>query len=71
MGYQAGRTLFVQERKGPDNIFLHSKTKCWPFLSGSSLAVVRVARLARVFRIFKLSRHSMGLQILGSTLKAR
>ena len=38
--------------------------------TGSSLAVVRVARLTRVFRIFKLSRHSMGLQILGSTLKA-
>ena len=38
--------------------------------TGSSLAVVRGARLARVFRIFKLSRHSMGLQILGSTLKA-
>ena len=38
--------------------------------TGSSLAVVRVARLARILRIFKLSRHSMGLQILGSTLKA-
>ena len=37
---------------------------------GSSLAVVRVIRLARIFRVFKLSRHSLGLQILGSTLKA-
>ena len=38
--------------------------------TGSSLAVVRVARLSRILRIFKLSRHSMGLQILGSTLRA-
>ena len=38
--------------------------------TGSSLAVVRIARLARIFRIFKLTRHSMGLQILGSTLRA-
>lgn len=36
----------------------------------SSLAVIRVARLVRVFRVFKLSRHSLGLQIFGSTLKA-
>ena len=34
------------------------------------LSVLRVARLVRVFRIFKLSRHSLGLQILGHTLKA-
>ena len=37
---------------------------------GSSIAVIRVARLVRVFRVFKLSRHSMGLQTLGNTLKA-
>lgn len=33
-------------------------------------AVLRVLRLVRVFRIFKLSRHSVGLQILGKTFKA-
>jgi len=37
---------------------------------GSPLAVIRVARLLRVFRVFKLSRHSKGLQILGSVLKS-
>ena len=35
-----------------------------------SLAFFRVVRLVRVFRIFKLSRHSVGLQILGKTLKS-
>lgn len=35
-----------------------------------SLAILRVIRLVRVFRIFKLSRHFIGLQILGQTLKA-
>jgi hypothetical protein len=35
-----------------------------------SFAVLRVLRLVRVFRIFKLSRHSVGLQILGKTFKA-
>ena len=34
------------------------------------LSVLRVVRLVRVFRIFKLSRHSLGLQILGHTLRA-
>lgn len=34
------------------------------------LSVLRVVRLVRVFRIFKLSRHSLGLRILGLTLKA-
>lgn len=34
------------------------------------LSVLRVVRLVRVFRIFKLSRHSLGLKILGQTLKA-
>lgn len=34
------------------------------------LSVLRVARLVRVFRIFKLSRHSLGLQILGHTFRA-
>ena len=34
------------------------------------LSVLRVVRLVRVFRIFKLSRHSLGLRILGHTLKA-
>ena len=34
------------------------------------LSVLRVVRLIRVFRIFKLSRHSLGLQIIGHTLKA-
>ncbi|MFH4978088.1 hypothetical protein AB6A40_004797 [Gnathostoma spinigerum] len=40
--------------------------------SGSSMsfAVLRVLRLVRVFRIFKLSRHSVGLQILGKTFRA-
>jgi len=37
---------------------------------GSPLAIIRVARLLRVFRVFKLSRHSKGLQVLGSALKA-
>ena len=36
----------------------------------ATLSVLRVFRLVRVFRIFKLSRHSMGLQILGETLRA-
>ena len=35
----------------------------------ATLSVLRVVRLVRVFRIFKLSRHSIGLQILGQTLK--
>ena len=34
------------------------------------LSVLRVVRLVRVFRIFKLSRHSLGLRILGHTLRA-
>ena len=34
------------------------------------LSVLRVVRLVRVFRIFKLSRHSLGLRILGQTLNA-
>jgi hypothetical protein len=38
--------------------------------SAMSFAVLRVLRLVRVFRIFKLSRHSVGLQILGKTFKA-
>ena len=33
------------------------------------LSVLRVIRLVRIFRIFKLSRHSVGLRILGHTLK--
>lgn len=37
---------------------------------GTALGVMRVARLFRVVRVFKLSRHSMGLQILGNTLYA-
>ena len=37
---------------------------------GSSFGVIKVARLVRVLRVFKLSRHSMGLQILGNTLRA-
>ena len=43
-----------------------------PIDSGDTtpLSVLRVARLVRVFRIFKLSRHSLGLQILGLTLRA-
>lgn len=43
-----------------------------PINSGDTtpLSVLRVARLVRVFRIFKLSRHSLGLQILGHTLRA-
>lgn len=36
----------------------------------TSLLVIRVVRSARVFRVFKLSRHSMGLKVLGQTLKA-
>uniref|UniRef100_A0A0N5BAU1 BTB domain-containing protein n=1 Tax=Strongyloides papillosus TaxID=174720 RepID=A0A0N5BAU1_STREA len=38
--------------------------------STTSFAVLRVLRLVRVFRIFKLSRHSVGLQILGKTFRA-
>ena len=37
---------------------------------GTSLGVIKIARLVRVFRVFKLSRHSLGLKVLGSTLKA-
>uniref|UniRef100_A0A914V4N1 BTB domain-containing protein n=1 Tax=Plectus sambesii TaxID=2011161 RepID=A0A914V4N1_9BILA len=44
----------------------------WSDAGGSamSFAVLRVLRLVRVFRIFKLSRHSVGLQILGKTFRA-
>jgi len=35
-----------------------------------SFAVLRVIRLVRVFRVFKLSRHSVGLQVLGKTFRA-
>ncbi|KAI1726809.1 ion transport protein [Ditylenchus destructor] len=35
-----------------------------------SFSVLRIIRLVRVFRIFKLSRHSVGLQVLGKTFKA-
>jgi hypothetical protein len=38
--------------------------------SGMQFAVLRILRLVRVFRIFKLSRHSVGLQILGKTFSA-
>ncbi|OZC11969.1 K+ channel tetramerization domain protein, partial [Onchocerca flexuosa] len=38
--------------------------------SSMSFAILRVLRLVRVFRIFKLSRHSVGLQILGKTFRA-
>ena len=34
------------------------------------IGVVRIVRLIRIFRIFKLSRYSVGLQVLGLTLKA-
>ena len=37
---------------------------------GAGFGVVRVARIFRVLRVLKLSRHSMGLQVLGNTLKA-
>ena len=37
---------------------------------GFGIGVIRVARIFRVLRVLKLSRHSMGLQVLGSTLKA-
>ncbi|VDM03922.1 unnamed protein product [Schistocephalus solidus] len=36
----------------------------------SSVPFLRAIRLIRVFRIFKLSRHSMGLQVLGKTMIA-
>jgi len=38
--------------------------------SVKSIVVLRIMRLIRVIRILKLSRHSIGLQILGHTLKA-
>ncbi|CAA88477.2 Potassium voltage-gated channel protein shk-1 [Caenorhabditis elegans] len=38
--------------------------------SSMSFAVLRVLRLVRVFRVFKLSRHSVGLQILGKTFRS-
>uniref|UniRef100_A0A1I7SCJ3 BTB domain-containing protein n=1 Tax=Bursaphelenchus xylophilus TaxID=6326 RepID=A0A1I7SCJ3_BURXY len=38
--------------------------------SSISFSVLRVIRLVRVFRIFKLSRHSVGLQVLGKTFRA-
>ncbi|CAB3411389.1 unnamed protein product [Caenorhabditis bovis] len=45
------------------NFFLYSN-------SSMSFAVLRVLRLVRVFRVFKLSRHSVGLQILGKTFRS-
>jgi len=36
----------------------------------TKFSILRTIRLVRVFRVFKLSRHSIGLQILGQTLKA-
>lgn len=36
----------------------------------TTLSVLRIVRLVRVFRVFKLSRHSIGLQVLGETLRA-
>lgn len=43
-----------------------------PYLISMSVStgVLRIFRLVRIFRIFKLSRHSIGLQILGRTLRA-
>ncbi|KAH7726415.1 Protein SHK-1 f [Aphelenchoides avenae] len=38
--------------------------------SSISFSVLRIVRLVRVFRIFKLSRHSVGLQVLGKTFRA-
>ena len=38
--------------------------------SVKSIVVLRIMRVIRVIRILKLSRHSIGLQILGHTLKA-
>lgn len=38
--------------------------------NGHMTPILRVVRLVRVFRVFKLSRHSLGLQILGHTLRA-
>ncbi|KAI6183408.1 Potassium voltage-gated channel protein Shaker [Aphelenchoides bicaudatus] len=38
--------------------------------SSLSFSVLRIIRLVRVFRIFKLSRHSVGLQVLGKTFRA-
>ncbi|KAI6221364.1 Potassium voltage-gated channel protein Shaker [Aphelenchoides fujianensis] len=38
--------------------------------SSISFSVLRIIRLVRVFRIFKLSRHSVGLQVLGKTFRA-
>uniref|UniRef100_A0AC35UFF4 BTB domain-containing protein n=1 Tax=Rhabditophanes sp. KR3021 TaxID=114890 RepID=A0AC35UFF4_9BILA len=49
------------------NLFLYEGSKS---NSSMSFAVLRVLRLVRVFRVFKLSRHSVGLQILGKTFKA-
>ena len=42
----------------------------WKSGDTTRLSVLRAVRLIRVFRIFKLSRYSLGLQILGQTLKA-
>ena len=40
------------------------------FHSESNYNFLQVIRVIRVFRIIKLSKHSVGLQILGHTLKA-
>ncbi|KAI6183406.1 Potassium channel and Ion transport domain containing protein [Aphelenchoides bicaudatus] len=38
--------------------------------SDASFGVLRIVRLIRVIQVFKLSRHSIGLRVLGQTLKA-
>ena len=40
------------------------------FTMSLSCGILRIGRLIRIFRIFKLSRHSMGLKVLGNTFKA-
>ena len=40
------------------------------FNQHNNIAFLQIVRVIRVFRIIKLSKHSMGLQILGHTLKA-
>lgn len=46
----------------------------WTLLSDGqrddSFSVLRIIRLIRVIQIFKLSRHSIGLKVLGQTLRA-
>lgn len=50
--------------------FFISTIMHYGFQSENSVTFLQAIRVIRVFRIIKLSKHSVGLQILGHTLKA-